>query len=136
MKNPLREYMKGLYLGIDTFNFLSSNCEYGETRDLLTSIEQLYIDQKLRCEKKLEELGSKVPYSAGIKSRFSETVYELRNSLKKDKEEKLKENAKAALLTSIKNSEEFLLEDDISDDVRSFIENMIAEYKDKISEFN
>ncbi|CDM67529.1 Hypothetical protein CM240_0362 [Clostridium bornimense] len=136
MKKPLREYMKGLYIGIDTFNFLSSNCEYGETRDLLTSIEKLYIDQKLRCEKKLEELGIKIPYSAGIKSRFSETVYELRNSLKKDKEEKLREKAIEALLTSIKNSEEFLLEDDINDDIRSFIENMIAEYKDKISELN
>ena len=136
MKKPLREYMKGLYIGIDTFNFLSSNCEYGETRDLLTSVEKLYIDQKRRCEEKLDELGSKVPYSAGIKSRFSETVYELRNSLKKDKEEKLKEKAVEALLTSIKNSEEFLLEDDISDDIRSFIENMIIEYKDKISEFN
>ena len=136
MKKPLREYMKGLYIGIDTFNFLSSNCEYGETRDLLTSVEKLYIDQKRRCEEKLDELGSKVPYSAGIKSRFSETVYELRNSLKKDKEEKLKEKAVEALLTSIKNSEEFLLEDDISDDIRSFIKNMIVEYKDKISEFN
>ena len=136
MKKPLREYMKGLYIGIDTFNFLSSNCEYGETRDLLTSVEKLYIDQKRRCEEKLDELGSKVPYSAGIKGRFSETVYELRNSLKKDKEEKLKEKAVEALLTSIKNSEEFLLEDDISDDIRSFIENMIIEYKDKISEFN
>lgn len=136
MKKPLREYMKGLYIGIDTFNFLSSNCEYGETRDLLTSVEKLYIDQKRRCEEKLDELGSKVPYSAGIKSRFSETVYELRNSLKKDKEEKLKEKAVEALLLSIKNSEEFLLEDDISDDIRSFIENMIIEYKDKISEFN
>ena len=136
MKKPLREYMKGLYIGIDTFNFLSSNCEYGETRDLLTSVEKLYIDQKRRCEEKLDELGSKVPYSAGIKGRFSETVYELRNSLKKDKEEKLKEKAVEALLTSIKNSEEFLLEDDISDDIRSFIKNMIVEYKDKISEFN
>ena len=136
MKKPLREYMKGLYIGIDTFNFLSSNCEYGETRDLLTSVEKLYIDQKRRCEEKLDELGSKVPYSAGIKGRFSETVYELRNSLKKDKEEKLKEKAVEALLLSIKNSEEFLLEDDISDDIRSFIENMIIEYKDKISEFN
>lgn len=136
MKKPLREYMKGLYIGIDTFNFLSSNCEYGETRDLLTSVEKLYIDQKRRCEEKLDELGSKVPYSAGIKSRFSETVYELRNSLKKDKEEKLKEKAVEALLLSIKNSEEFLLEDDISDDIRSFIKNMIVEYKDKISEFN
>ena len=136
MKKPLREYMKGLYIGIDTFNFLSSNCEYGETRDLLTSVEKLYIDQKRRCEEKLDELGSKVPYSAGIKGRFSETVYELRNSLKKDKEEKLKEKAVEALLLSIKNSEEFLLEDDISDDIRSFIKNMIVEYKDKISEFN
>lgn len=136
MKKPLREYMKGLYLGIDTFNFLSSNCEYGETRDLLTSTEQLYIDQKLRCEKKLEELGIKIPYSAGIKSRFSETVYELRNSLKKDGEDRLKEKAKEALLISIKNSEEFLEEDYVNDDIREFIENMIVEYKDKISEFN
>ena len=136
MKNPLREYMKGLYLGIDTFNFLSSNCEYGETRDLLTSTEQLYIDQKLRCEKKLEELGIKAPYSAGIKSRFSETVYELRNSLRKEDEEKIRDKAIDALVTSIKNSEEFLEEDDINNDIRKFIDNMIVEYKDKISEFN
>ena len=136
MKKPLREYMKGLYIGIDTFIFLYSNCEYGETRDLLTSTEQLYIDQKLRCEKKLEELGIKIPYSAGIKSRFSETVYELRNSLKKDGEDRIKEKAKEALLISIKNSEEFLEEDDVNDDIREFIENMIVEYKDKISEFN
>ena len=136
MKSPLREYMKGLYLGIDTFKFLSSNCEYGEIRDLLTSTEKLYIEQKLRCEKKLEELGSKVPYSAGIKSRFSETVYELKNSLKKGGEEKLKDKAKEVLLASIKVSEEFLLEDDINDDIKEFIKVMIMEYKDKINEYN
>lgn len=136
MSNNINDFMKGIYMGIDTFSNLSEKCEDPSLKSLLTETSLMYESHKNTLKNKLGSSGIETSNNSGLFGKLTETFYEIKNIFGNNPEE-IRNEAKKSLKTGIEMSERFLSSYENGDnETNLLIKGMIEDSKSMLEKYS
>lgn len=136
MNQSIDNFMKGIYMGIDTFSYLSSKCEESSLKALLDETLAMYESHKSALKNRLKDLNICSSDNSGVIGKMTKTVFEMKNIFT-DTPEKIKLEARKALETGINMSKKFLSEYDTSDnETLLLIKGMVEDSQSILQKYN
>lgn len=136
MNQSIDNFIKGIYMGIDTFSYLSSKCEESSLKALLDETLTMYEGHKSTLKNKLSQLNVCSSDNSGIIGKITETAFEMKNIFT-DTPDEIKSEAKKSLETGIKMSKKFLSEYDTNDnETLLLIKGMINDSESILQKYN
>ncbi|MEW8955725.1 DUF2383 domain-containing protein [Clostridium sp.] len=107
MSNDINDFIRGVYMGVDTFSNLAEKCDDPALKSLLTETSLMYEKHKNTLKSKLKDDGIETTNTSGIFGKVTETIYEIKSMFSNNPEE-IRSEAKRSLKTGIEMSERFL----------------------------
>ncbi|SFB29701.1 DUF2383 domain-containing protein [Clostridium frigidicarnis] len=136
MNQSIDNFMKGIYMGIDTFSYLSSKCEESSLKALLDETLAMYENHKSTLKNRLKDLNICSSDNSGVIGKMTKTVFEMKNIFT-DTPEEIKLEARKALETGINMSKKFLSEYDTSDnETLLLIKGMVEDSQSILQKYN